>query len=244
MQVKTAAETFALISREAHRLIAPSLIAIYSRPGGSDIKATQIGTGFLIAANGRPTLVTARHVLFGHRNDEDPFTKHVVFHGRMRALFELESQEMYSSTYHDLAAVYFDEIGMDSCLQQGNLVVGGDCELLTVFGFLARDFRRSLKSGTLSPKPFLFTSRSIQQKNGQLEMIYARGRFKDTHSGLKVQAPRPEGLSGGLMLDAIGLLAGKVRVAGVFTEYVSDRGRALGESSESAMKLIDQMAYR
>ena len=51
-------------------------------------------------------LVTARHVLYGHQFDEDPFTKHIVFSGRLRELFELRSegvlQELKMQRFADL----------------------------------------------------------------------------------------------------------------------------------------------
>jgi hypothetical protein len=83
-------ENRALLARarvNAERLVFPALVAIYQRPGGSDKATVQSGTGFLINLHERPVLVTARHTLFGRRFDEDPWTKHVVFQGRLRGLF-------------------------------------------------------------------------------------------------------------------------------------------------------------
>ena len=67
-----------ILAFRSKRMVEPSLVPIYLRPDGLDSKLAQIGTGFLIALNGNCILISARHVLFGHRYDEDPSTRHVA----------------------------------------------------------------------------------------------------------------------------------------------------------------------
>ena len=135
------------VSENANRLVLPAIVAIYDRPNGSDRATKQIGTGFCINWHERPVLVTARHTLYGHRYDEepeDPSTKHIAFHGRLRSLSELRTREVGFLVGHDLAAVFVDELELAASLPMSCLLpTEAACRLVSIYGLLSRGFRRS-----------------------------------------------------------------------------------------------------
>ena len=61
-------------------LITPHLVPVYVRkvsPHGntSEPKLIQVDTGFRVQWEGRPLLISAAHVFYGHRFDEEPLDK-------------------------------------------------------------------------------------------------------------------------------------------------------------------------
>jgi hypothetical protein len=226
----------------AKKLLLPSLVPIYLRHDGLDIKTEQIGTGILISINNRCVLLTARHVFFGREFDEDPFIRHIVFNDRLRGLFELKDPTIYHDNYNDLAALFVDEIGVERCLPLSLLsTVEPTCRLIAIHGFLGRDFRREIASGALKPQPYFYINRRIKVETGYVGMLYPRRRNRSTTTGMLVHTAVPEGLSGCPMLDADRLAAGELSVVGVFTDYKKESGSAFGESSLNALQLIARM---
>ncbi len=232
-----------LMKIRAEKLIESSLVPIYLRPGASDLKTHQIGTGFLIAVGQHRFMVTARHVLFGHLYDENLSERHIVFNGRLRSLAELNSGEVVFDHNSDLAVAAVNEFDLNrglpiSCLMQGN----ASCNLIAIYGFLARDFHRFLKTSTLRPRPFFYVNRSFQYRTGYVGILYPKSRNRDTITGLQVQSPRPVGLSGCPMIDATKLISGNVRIVGVFTDYQQGSGRAFGENASKVLALLMNVA--
>lgn len=226
----------------ADRQVTPSLVPICTRPGGSDRATYQSGTGFLINYRGRPVLVTARHVLYGHKFDEYPFTKSIVFNGRLRELFELGSQEVLQDLNNDLAAVYADELGLPECLPMSCLSSGeATCELITINGLLSRDFRRKLSDGSIMPRPYRVTNERAAWKPGYTGLRYPKSKNIDARTRKIVQAARPAGMSGAPMLDTKKLGTGIVEVVGVFTDYEQEKGLAFGESAPKVIALLEQL---
>jgi hypothetical protein len=231
----------------AELLVGPALVPIYERPGGSDLATRQIGTGFRLNCAGRPALVTARHTLYGehyNRDPEDPFEKHIVFDGRLRGLFELRSGEVAYSESDDLAALFVDEMGLVGTLPMTCLLhAETTCSLVSIYGFLMRDFVRRLAIGLLSPKPYFYTNQRLHWGRGYTGILYpSKCKNRDARTGKRVQAPSPRGLSGGPMLDTLKLAFGTVNIVGVFTESrQSENGRAFGESAPKAVALLRQL---
>jgi hypothetical protein len=230
------------IAENADRLVLPAIEAIYERPDGSDRATKQIGTGFRINWYERPVLVTARHTLYGHRYEkepEDPFAKHILFHGRLRGLFELRTGEVGYLEGHDLAAVFVDELGVAGSLPMSSLLpTEATCRLVSIYGLLSRDFRRQLSTGSLHLKPYIYTNIREDSGSGYTVVLFPKHKNRDGRTGKMVQAPIPRGLSGGPMLDANQLFRGNVSIAGVFTDY--EQGRGLGESAWKVMALLQQ----
>lgn len=122
----------------------PHLIAIY------DERPDQIGTGLLTVWNGKPLLVTAKHVLFGHEFDEDPLTKQVHIGDGLKAIEELKISRITDNEELDLSAVHITGFPLDRCLPYTALRFDeAPPEALSIIGFLARDFRRSKEEGVL-----------------------------------------------------------------------------------------------
>jgi len=187
-------------------------------------------------------LVTARHVLYGHKFDEDPFTKSIVFNGRLRELFELRSEEVLQDLNNDLAAVYVDELGLLECLPMSCLSPGeATCELITLNGLLARDFRRKLSDGPIKSQPYRVTNDRAPWKPGYTGLRYPKSKNIDARTGKIVQAARPAGMSGAPMLDTKMLGAGSVVIVGVFTDYVQEKGLGFGESAPKVIALLEQL---
>jgi hypothetical protein len=233
------------VSEKADQLVLPAIVAIYERPGGSDRATKQIGTGFRINWSGRPVLVTARHTLFGHRYDkepEDPSTKHIVFNGRLKGLFELRTREVGYSAGHDLAAVFVGELGLAGSIPMSCLLpTEATCRLVSIYGLLSRDFRRELSTGLLRPRPYIYTNICTVSGSGYTGVLFPKHRNRDSRTGRIVQAPIPFGLSGGPMLDANKLLHGNVSIVGVFTDYRQRTGHGLGESAGKVIALLQQL---
>ncbi len=226
----------------ADRLVTPSLVPICTRPGGSDRATHQSGTGFLINYRGGPVLVTARHVLYGHKFDEDPLTKHIVFNGRLRPLCELRSEGVLQDLNNDLAALRVDELGLLECLPMSCLSSGGaTCKWITLYGLLARDFRRKLSDGSIKSQPYRVTNERAAWKPGYTGLRYQKGKNIDGRSGKMVHAPLPVGMSGAPMLDTTMLGAGIVVIVGVFTDYVQEKGLGFGESAPKVIALLEQL---
>ncbi len=237
----------ALIARariNAERLVLPAVIPIYTRPGGSDRATFQSGTGFLVNLDGRPALVTARQTLYGHRFDEDPWTKHIVFNGRVRGLFELATSEIIHAGDDDITALYADELGLARSLPAGFLLPSHvTSELVGICGFLGRDFHRQVIGGLLELQPYWYANVRINVPSGRIGFLYpTKNKNIDARTRKIVQAPRPVGMSGCPMLDAVRLSFGLVRIVGVFTEQKN--GRALGEGAPKVIGLLRQLTLR
>ena len=220
-------------------LVLPSLVPIYTWPDATGAKPAQTGTGFLINHRDRPLLVTATHCLYGHKYDESPFKKYIVLGGRLSQLAELQTKEIIRDPHNDLTILYVDDLGLERCLPVACLSPSETtCKAITVVGFLTRDFRRSLSEGRLSPQPFLFHFERAAYDPGYVCVRFHKSRNREAKTGALVQAPRPEGLSGGPMLDTRMLGTGEVVIVGLFTDYVQSKGLAYGETSQ---KVIDHL---
>jgi Trypsin-like peptidase domain len=220
----------------ADRLVRPSLVPIYIERSGKQLE--QFGTGFLVNYRDRPLLITAAHCLF---NDSSVFEKHIFFEGRLRLLNELHTGEVISDPTNDLAVLYADELGLDRCLPMSCLVSGETtCGLISIIGFLGRDFKRELSKGSISPAPWLFHYKRAPKRPGKgyVGILYHKSRNRDATSGELVQSPIPRGISGGPMLDTMKLREGKVAIVGVFTTYEQDRGLAYGETAQKVIDLL------
>jgi hypothetical protein len=226
-----------LITAHAERLVTPSLVAIYTWRKGCP--PHQSGTGFLINCRGRPAMVTARHVLYGHNFDEQPLAKHVWFNGDLRPLGELGSGEILQDADNDLAAMYADERGLLNCFPMSCLSpTEAACAMITINGLLARDFRRDLSARLIKPNPWRMTNERAPWKSGYTAMRYQRSKWTNARTGKPVQAPRPVGMSGAPMLDSLMLGAGKVMIVGVFTDYVQEKGLGFGEAAPKVIALL------
>lgn len=235
-------EFMKILAFRSNRMVEPSLVPIYLRPDGLDYKTRQVGTGFLIGLNGKSVLITARHVLFGHDYNEDPFTRHIVFDGRLRGLFELKSGEIFRDDNNDLAAVCVNEFGLNRCLPISCLLPAeATCSLIAIHGFLARDFRREIRMGALRPRPNLYTNRRFVHGPGYTGILYPKSKNRDTSTGVKIHAPRPVGMSGCPMLDAVKLASGHVSIVGLFTNYIQASGRGFGENAPKMLSFLEYM---
>jgi hypothetical protein len=188
-------------------------------------------------------LVTARHVLYGHKCDEDPFSKYVWFSGDLMQLIELQSETILRDRNNDLAAMYADELGLPCCLAMSCLLpTETTCELITIYGLLTRDFRRKLSARSIRPQPWLLTNERVAWKPGYTAVRYQKSKWIiNPRTEKTVQAPRPEGMSGGPMLDTGMLGAGKVMIVGVFTNYMQEKGLGFGETAPKVIALLEQL---
>jgi hypothetical protein len=82
------ATAFAIVAYNSKKLVQPHLVAIYSdrRLANGTTKPDQIGTGFLVSWRDYPTLVTAKHTLYGANGSEDPRRKKVFVNGELLAI--------------------------------------------------------------------------------------------------------------------------------------------------------------
>jgi len=219
------------------RMIEPALVAIYAPHAHRDILVNQVGTGFLITHNNQPVLVTAAHVFYGADGNEQSDQKAFFWKGN---LHYIGARKIVADTNIDVAVCYANELATKPQLNRYSLTSPSKpTRLLTVGGYLSRDFKRVLSSGMLSPAPRIFTNESIIGQPDLISMKYERRRFKNTYTGQRITAPIPRGLSGGPMVDSATLHKPEPIIVGIFTEY--DKGVARGASSPQVHKLINQL---
>jgi len=227
------------IEANALELVQPHLLPIYDETTGSRAMVRQIGTGSLLAHRGRAVLITAKHALYGHEGEENPLEKAVFVAGSLKMIGHLSSSEIVPAKDHDLVALYSKDFSPEQCLQSSHLcAVQAPPRVVTIQGFLARDFNRSLSKGMLSPAPYIYSNSLKECGSGYVGILYPKSRNRDTDSGHKVMAPIPRGISGGPMLDAARLTIGRISIIGVFTDYCRERGIAFGESSSKVLGLL------
>jgi hypothetical protein len=237
-----ASEFFLRVKRNARTLVQPCLVAIYEEITEPKINLRQIGTGFRIQHRGRPVLVTAKHTLYGHSGDENPGEKAIYVSGKLELIGNLGANELVFTKHHDLAAIYVDQFSLADCLPPDCLCrVDAKPRIVTIQGFLARDFKRDAKTGTLRPAPRAYTNSRREAGDGYIGIRYPKSRNRDTESGMKVMVPIPSGLSGGPMLDSARLADGNISIIGVFTDHLKERGIAFGESSAKLVALLRGM---
>jgi hypothetical protein len=90
-------------------------------------------------------------------------------------------------------------------------------DMITIVGFLVRDFHRSKADSTLRPKPYCYTNLMVDLDTQHVGMKYTN-RAITTDTGKNEMAPIPRGLSGTLMVSTPALLLKQIKVIGVFTD--------------------------
>lgn len=226
-----------MVSASAKSLIQPHLVAIYD---GEESRPIQVGTGFLVEWECRAVLVTAKHVLYGHKFDEDP-RKKSFFHDGCFVRIDSRDRNIVKANDHDVAALAVDECSASDALPLKSVSYASPRvgRPITFMGYLARDFRRGGQA--LRPKPFLYTDRSVPAGSGLIGIAYAKNRARSTNSGLRVMTPTPRGISGGPMVDTASLLLGRVEVRGVFTDHLAHKGMAYGEDVKKVIALLGKI---
>jgi hypothetical protein len=234
----------AVVAQNSEKLVQPHLVAIYSdkKLFGGTKGPNQVGTGFLVTWCDRPTLITAKHTLYGHNGNENPRSKSVFVNGALTEIGDLNLGTIRRDPRHDLVAVHIDNYAPTSCLPLAAIPFGASqAKLITIHGFLSRDFRRSSREEKLRPKPYVYTDKQCRIGSGYVGIAYAWNRAIDTTGGYRVHTPTPRGLSGCPMLDTAKLALQKVAVIGVFTDKPPERGVAFGESTAKLLALLRSM---
>jgi hypothetical protein len=226
------------IDKASLKLVQASLVPIYVERDGPLRPLDQVGTGFLIRHQNQTFLGTAKHVLRGKDHDEDPWAKVVIASGRRFYLNDLHHTGLVEAVDEDVAIIHIKEFETERCLPSDVLGEWRSARLLTIHGFLSRDFKRNAAANTTFPKPWVITNAVGNPSARWIEMKYPRSRFRDAQSKLVVTAPIPAGISGSPMLDSLELFWGKVRILGVFTEQ--DNGKARGEWAAVVRRLLDE----
>lgn len=211
------------IAANYQRLVQPSTIAIYASHGSRPETPVQVGTGFLVLHQSRPVLITAKHVLRGHTFQEDPAEKAVHINGSWVYVGD-GSRTLAEPAGRDLSVMFMDEFAQGQCVVLPPST-SPKPKLITIGGFLSRDFKRS--DNTLRPAPRVYTNVAVPAAPGMIGMQYPNRRNVNTSTGALAVSPIPRGLSGGPMVDSLSLLKGAVVPLGVLTEMSG--GNARGE---------------
>ncbi|WP_105429477.1 hypothetical protein [Neorhizobium sp. T6_25] len=220
--------------------IQPSLVAIYAdHPHSPDI-VSQVGTGYLVRHRDRPVVITAKHTLYGESGTEDPGEKSFFWDGKLHYINSVPRQ-IFQEPYFDVASFFADELATKPQLPVGIVALPKTpIPLVTIAGYLARDFRRS--GSTLKPAVRIHTDSRMGASKGQgfVAVRYTRRRNKSSFTGNRLEAvPQPSGLSGGPMLDTFSLLSPDPKIIGTFTDLKN--GEAFGANSLVAQKLLSAM---
>jgi hypothetical protein len=220
--------------------IQPSLVAIYADHPFRPNVIFQTGTGYLVRHRDRPVIITAMHTLYGESEQEDPGSKSFFWDGKLHYVDDVPRQIVREPNY-DVAALFADELATKPQLSTGSIVwPTTPIPLITIGGYLARDFKRS--GSILKPSIRMHTDSRMNPPKGVgfVALRYTRRRNKNSFSGLRLQAtPRPAGLSGGPMLDSFSLLTSVPQIIGTFTDLVG--GAAFGANSAVIQKLLAAM---
>lgn len=211
------------IAANFQRLVLPSAIAIYASHGSRPDTPVQVGTGFLMKHQSRPVLITARHVLRGHAFNEDPAEKAVHINGSWVYVGD-GSRTLAEPTGRDLSVMFMDQFALCRCLD-APFSLPLDSTIITVGGYLSRDFQRS--GNTLRPAPRVYTNVAVPVAPGMIGLRHPKRRNVNTSTGVSAVSPTPRGLSGGPMVDSLALLKGTVVLLGALTEM--SNGSARGE---------------
>ncbi len=138
---------FERIAQRVDELLMKHLVPVYvrkvSRYGISpEPKLTQVGTAFRVQWQGQPFLISAAHVFYGHRFDEDPLDKE-VYDGTIVKPLRIcgECRITPVSKDPDLAIIATPGVPAEICLAPTALAeLEADPKLISIVGFLARDF--------------------------------------------------------------------------------------------------------
>lgn len=233
---------FKQIASNSQRLVQPNLVAIYREVSAPRVKTEQVGTGFLVAHRGRRVLITAKHTLYGHDDDEDPGDKAIMAAGALTKIRNLRSPDIFPDVRYDIAGLFVDEFDSRECFQS-SCICANDAppKLVSIHGYLARDFHLNKREELLRPAPLIYTNSWKAYGAGYVGLRYPIGRNRNTSSGEKVAAPLPRGMSGCPMLVGEKLAVNQVDIIGVFTDYHREEGAAFGESSRKIVELLEAM---
>jgi hypothetical protein len=232
---QTTEERFRQIKRNSEKLILPHLVAIYR---GSRDDPEQIATGFLVRCRSCSVLVTAKHSLYGEGGEVDALTNMVFVNGELKFIGELKSHRLITDPDNDLVVFCVDEFPVDQAFPVESFCQNPKVSaMVTILGFLARDFKRS---GTaLHPAPYVFTNKASDRGPGYVGLLHPKSLNRNTESGIRVMVPRPSGLSGCPMINPIKLLKEQVCIVGVFTDQAN--GIAFGEASPKLYALLSKL---
>jgi hypothetical protein len=213
------------------------MVAIYAPNSRKPDFPDQVGTGFLISHNSRPVLVTAAHVFYGASFTEDPGEKSFFANGGL-VYIDAVSRQISQVKGYDVAVLYLDELAGKPQLPFSCLTwTGTPPRIITIGGYLARDFKRS--GNTLQPAPLIYTNNSVAESAGHVGLNYTKRKNKDTFTHAPAVSSIPKGLSGGPMVETLSLLWGELKVVGVFTEQ--DNGRGKGVNAEAIKSAINSL---
>lgn len=220
---------------EIQQLVQPHLLAIY------DERPDQVGTAFLTLWHGKPLIVTARHTLFGKSGNDDPFAKQIHVDGDLRLLRDVSLSRIESNKELDVAIMHVGCFDPKRCLPYTGLQFATPLPgMISIVGFLARDFHRSKSDSVLMPKPYCYTNNKIDLEPQFVGLKYTN-RGITTETGRNEMAPIPRGLSGTLMVSTPALLLKKVNVIGVFTEERLSEGHVFGTHVSALCPLMDSL---
>ncbi|TCQ71311.1 hypothetical protein EDF68_1285 [Ochrobactrum sp. BH3] len=224
------------IPEVVQEIVVPRLVAIY------DDRNAQIGTAFLTMWKGRQLLVTAKHCLYGPTFSEDPWIKKIYVEDQLVELNTVATSTIACTQNLDVAIVHVSGFRNDRALPYSVLQFNKTPpDRLTLVGFLARDFKRDISAETLRPAPFCYTNTKYAWSSEFVGISYPN-RAITTDTGQREFSPIPRGLSGTLMLDAVSMLLGQIKVYGVFTDERMHEAHVFGTHIDALDSLFDKLA--
>ncbi len=177
------------VSNIASEVITPYLVAIYADGARPPHVSEQIGTGIRMSHEGKSFLVTAKHVLFGNDGTGNASEKCIFAgHGPLRRLGHLGPANVVHDL--DLAVVRIEAFSEEPCLPSPCLSADeGVPPLLTIIGFLARDFKRSVAEERVGLTSLVHTDNAVGYKPGNPAVRYKRKSVSRPGSDISVRAP-------------------------------------------------------
>jgi hypothetical protein len=215
-----------------------AIVAVYEE----DEEATvyQCGTGFIVDDGDSAFLLTAQHTLYGTDGRADPYRKALYWEGSLKTFNQIGNGTIGRANGRDLVAVPIERSSNVVAFGLGDFEIElATATILSISGFLVRDFKRSAAAKRLRPQPYVYSNLRVDKGPDVAAMAYSYSRNTAPGARSKVRAPIPRGLSGCPMMDATQLAEGKARIVGVFTDQVG--GEAFGPSARHALGLLDAL---
>lgn len=192
---------------------------------GENGKVYQAGTGFALLHNDRPLIITARHTLHGTTFKENSGDRH-LFLNKLLSLKELGVTDVFfpntgcPKNLIDVAAFYLDGFPLDRCLDLSCISHGSTPpRMVSILGYLARDFNINANKEQLLPKPFMYSNKVVSNTAGIVVFEYPRkGNISSSTNEPILFTPIPSGLSGCPILDTDQAAKGVINIVGVFTD--------------------------
>lgn len=222
------------VRRQFAALAERYLVAIYKYDEKKD-RNYQTATGFMININGIPFLLTAAHSIYGASFKENSHKKNIFLVDSPILFNEISNPRFIFDKELDIAILTCDEFLDRESISIEEIAHKNTPKILTVAGYLARDFKKD--GEILRPSPRTYSGK-FATKESYIALHYQRGKVKEEGSDQIIRGPILRGLSGGPIINTELLCQNTLSLCGIFIERDENSDLLLGRSLESITKFF------